>query len=152
MTAIRWSDDTGQMGGIEALPFCVLIFVAGSLLIANAWAVVDVKFATTAAAREAARTYVEAPDGTVAGAVARDAARSVVAGHGRDPDRAEIEIRHDSHGTFARCARITARVRYPVPALALPFIGGYGEAFEVMSAHSEVVDPFRDGLPAEGGC
>ena len=43
-------------------PFGLLIFVVGSLLIANAWAVVDAKFATDAAARQAVRTFVEGDD------------------------------------------------------------------------------------------
>ena len=40
----RWdglmADDRGQVGGIEALPFGLLVFVVGALLVANAWAVV----------------------------------------------------------------------------------------------------------------
>jgi hypothetical protein len=32
--------DSGQVGGIEALPFGLLVFVVGALLVANAWAVV----------------------------------------------------------------------------------------------------------------
>ena len=57
------------------LPFGVLIFVVGSLLIANAWAVVDAKLATTAAAREAARAYVESGS-AAAGAGAASTGRS----------------------------------------------------------------------------
>jgi hypothetical protein len=32
-------DDRGQVGGIEVLPFGLLVFVVGTLLVANAWAV-----------------------------------------------------------------------------------------------------------------
>ena len=32
--------DAGMVGGVEALPFGLLVFVVGSLLVANAWAVV----------------------------------------------------------------------------------------------------------------
>ena len=45
MRARRCAGDAGQVGGIEALPFGLLIFVVGTLLIANAWAVIDAKFA-----------------------------------------------------------------------------------------------------------
>mgnify|MGYP006159427917 CR=1 FL=1 len=31
---IDWSDDAGQVGGIEAIPFGLLIFVIGTLLVA----------------------------------------------------------------------------------------------------------------------
>ena len=62
VTSARCRGDAGQVGGIEALPFGLLVFVVGSLLIANAWAVVDAKFATDAAARQAVRTFVEGTD------------------------------------------------------------------------------------------
>ena len=55
-------DERGQAGGVEALPFGLLIFVVGALLVASAWVVVDAKLAVVSAAREAARTYVEAED------------------------------------------------------------------------------------------
>lgn len=146
----RLRGDHGQVGGIEALPFGLLIFVLGALLIANAWAVVDAKFATDAAARQAARTFVEGtePDAAFAAAVA--AARETIAGHGRDPDRAEI--RAVGAPELARCARAAFEVVYEIPALSLPLIGGYGRApFTVRSTHSELVDPFRNGLPGDAG-
>ncbi len=144
----RCHGDDGQVGGIEALPFGLLIFVAGSLLIANAWAVVDAKFATDAGARQAARTFVEATDQITALQAATDAGRAAIESHGRDPARAEVA----PVGTFglARCERATFEVTYEVPALSIPFIGGYGTApFTVRSRHSEVVDPFRSGLDGE---
>lgn len=148
MTPRRCAGDRGQVGGIEALPFGLLTFVFGSLLIANAWAVVDAKFATDAAAREAARTFVEGTDEASAFAAAADAARAAIAGHGRDPERAVI----GPVGTFGlvRCERATFEAAYEVPALSIPLIGGYGTApFRVRSTHTEVVDPFRSGLDGQ---
>jgi hypothetical protein len=148
---IDWRDDRGQFAGVEALPFGVLTFVLGSLLVANAWAVVDAKLAVSSAAREGARTYVEAPpDIDVAESQARAAARDALAGHGRDPEAATIGITNPA-GEFARCTRVTAAVTYRLPAVTLPIIGGYGRGFTVSSHHSEVIDPWRDDLPA-GGC
>lgn len=142
----RCHADHGQVGGIEALPFGLLIFVVGTLLIANAWAVVDAKFATDAAARQAARTFVEGVDAATAAREATDSALASIAGHGRDPDRARVEAVGSLD--LVRCARATFQVTYEVPALTLPFIGGYGPApFRVRSTHSELVDPFRSGLP-----
>jgi hypothetical protein len=144
----RGRGDRGQVGGIEALPFGVLIFVLGSLLIANAWAVVDAKFATDAAARQAARTFVEGSDADRALLAAVEAGRAAIAGHGRDPDRARIEAVGSPE--LVRCERATFQVEYEVPALSLPLIGGYGRApFKVRSTHSELVDPFRSGLPGQ---
>src|SRR5690606_2186473 len=42
--------ERGQVAGIEALPFGLLIFVAGTLLVVNIWGVVDTKFAADTAA------------------------------------------------------------------------------------------------------
>lgn len=141
----RCEGDAGQVAGIEALPLGLLIFIVGSLLITNAWAVVDAKFATDAAARQAARTFSEHTQPDLAVAAAHDAALATIASHGRDPDRATF----DPVGTplLLRCARATFTVTYEVPALTLPFIGGYGPSpFTVRSTHSELVDPFRSGL------
>lgn len=144
----RCVGDRGQVGGIEALPFGVLIFVLGSLLIANAWAVVDAKFATDAAARQAARTFVEGTDTDSALTAAAAAARATIEGHGRDPARAEV--RAIGAPELVRCERAAFEVTYDVPALSLPLIGGYGRApFKVRSTHSELVDPFRNGLPGD---
>lgn len=145
---LRCRGDRGQVGGIEALPFGVLIFVLGSLLIANAWAVVDAKFATDAAARQAARTFVEGTGAADALAAAEEAGRAAIAAHGRDPERAEIGPVGDPR--LARCERATFEAVYEVPALSLPLIGGYGRSpFRVRSTHSELVDPFRSGLPGQ---
>lgn len=148
MSPPRARGDDGQVGGMEALPFGLLVFVLGALLIANAWAVVDAKFATDAAARQATRTFVEGTVPEDAMVEAEAAARDAIAGHGRDPDRAEV--RPIGAPELVRCARATFEVTYTVPALSLPLIGGYGRApFVVRSRHTELVDPFRDGLPGD---
>jgi hypothetical protein len=147
-TGDRCSGDHGQVGGIEALPFGLLVFVLGSLLITNAWAVIDAKFATDAAAREAARTFVEGTEEQLAFEAAVAAGQAAIDGHGRDPDRADI----GPVGAFdlARCERATFEAVYEVPALSIPLIGGFGAApFTVRSTHSEVVDPFRSGLDGQ---
>ena len=149
---IRWQDDGGQVGGIEVLPFGLLTFVVGTLLVANAWGVVDAKLAVTSAAREGVRAYVEAPDQAAAVAAADRAVTDAVAGHGRNPDSTTVEIHHDGDQHFARCTRVTVTVHHPVPAIHLPFIGGYGHAFDVVASQSEVVDPYRSGLPGEATC
>jgi len=145
--------DDGQVGGIEALPFGVLIFVIGTLLIANIWTVVDAKMAVDAAAREATRRYVEAADGSGAEQGAVEAGLAALEAHGRDPSRADVRLASlvtpDGRAAFERCARATFSASYTVPALTLPLVGGFGEGFEVKSSHSELVDPFRDGVPGD---
>ena len=146
-----WRDDRGQVAGIEALPFGILLFVVGALLVANAWAVLDAKMATDSAAREAARTYVEGVDHDAGLAGATAAARSAIEGQGRNPDRLELRG-PTSSAEFVRCNRITFRATYVVPAIPLPFIGGFGNGISVTSSHTELVDPFRDGVGGEAVC
>jgi Flp pilus assembly protein TadG len=141
-------DERGQVGGLEAIPFGILVFVVGSLLAASAWAVVDAKLAVVSAAREAARTYVEADsadEGVEAGSAA---AQEAMANHGR---RAPVEVTFDEPADFTRCAQVVARVSYEVPAVPLPWIGGLGTT-TVSARHSERIDPFRDGIPGEAEC
>ncbi len=142
------------------LPFGVLVFVIGTLLVANAWAVVDARMATDAAAREATRRYVEA-EVTGAGGAAAAEADAVAAGFaalesfGRDPEAATVALTGlaSPDGGYARCARATFTATYRVPALTLPWVGGYGDGFTVTSTHSELVDPFRNGVPGSAeGC
>jgi putative hemolysin len=152
----RASGDAGQVGGIEALPFGLLIFVVGILLIANAWAVVDAKLAVDAAARQAGRSYVEADVGDAftagdAEAAAVRAGREALAAHGRDPEAASVALTGlatvGGQEGFTRCARATFTASYEVPALTIPWIGGFGDGFQVTSTHSELIDPYRDGVP-----
>ncbi|HEX5365982.1 MAG TPA: hemolysin family protein [Acidimicrobiales bacterium] len=152
----RLAGDDGLAGGVEALPFGLLVFVVGTLLVANAWAVVDAKLAVDAAARQATRAYVEAevPDGDGAdGAEATAVAAGLAAldAHGRDPAKAWVGLGglEGSGGQqgFSRCARATFVARYEVPALTLPWIGGFGRGIDVTSRHSEIVDPYRSGVP-----
>ena len=146
----RRFDDAGQMAGIEAIPFGFLIFVAGALLLANAWAVVDAKLAVSAAAREASRAYVEASNADDAELAALAAARSSIAGHGHDP--AELGLDIEVQGDFGRCVRVVTEASIDIPSVHLPFIGGFGRTFAVRAEHSEVVDPYRSGLAGEVQC
>jgi Flp pilus assembly protein TadG len=148
---MNWRDDRGQVAGIEAIPFGLLLFVVGALLIANAWTVIDVKMAVASAAREAARSYVEAPNHDEGREAADAAAREVLAAHNRNVALATIDGPSDP-SAFTRCNRVSFTVSYPVPAITLPFVGGFGSGFTVTATHSELVDPFRNDVPGEALC
>jgi anti-sigma-K factor RskA len=143
------SDERGQLGGIEGVAFGVLVFVIGTLIIANAWAAIDAKLAAASAAREAARAYVESTDPAVADEAAHDAAAEALAGYGRDPNR--MVVKHDA-GTLGRCDRVTFTVEYPVTLGAIPLVGRPAKTFVAASRHSELVDPYRSGLSGESHC
>jgi CBS domain containing-hemolysin-like protein len=155
-------DDRGQIGGIEALPFGLLVFVVGTLLALNIFAVIDTKLGTDAAAREAIRSFVEAgvtgPNAaTGAEQRARRAAAATLDAEGLDPAQAQVSLLPletvGGQEGFTRCARATFEVTYHVPALTIPWIGGFGDGFDVRSRHSELVDPFRSGVPGSAdGC
>ena len=146
----RWRrrDEGGQLAGGEALPIGILVFITGVLIVANAWSVVDAKLAVSAAAREATRAYVEAPDGADALARAEAAARESIVGAGRNPDRLTVT---PLDAEFSRCAEVRFEARYHLPAVKIPFVGGFGQGFTAVARHSEIVDPYRSGVP-RGGC
>lgn len=146
-----WRDDAGQVGGIEALPFGVLVFVAGALLITNVWAVIDVKLSVTTAARAATHAYVEAPSHRAGMTAASAAARRAVADYRRDPDAMHI-VEQPEHAGFERCNRVEFTVAYDVPAVSLPFIGSFGDGIRVTASDSELVDPFRSGIAGAVTC
>lgn len=143
-------DESGQ-GGIEGLTFGFAIFVLGTLVVANAWAVIDAKTAAVGAAREATRAFVEAPMARSDDPMehARQAAQDAMAGMGRDARRVElvpevVELR--------RCGTVTLRVEYPVPMLTVPVVGRFGRGFVATGRHTELIEPFRSGLPDRGTC
>lgn len=146
---MRRDDEAGFVGGFDGLLFGLLIFVVGTLLIAFAWAVVDTKFAVDTAARQAVRTYVEAPSAVTAAAQASDAAATVLEGFGQDPAKATVRV---VAGTLSRCQRVTIEVTYPSPLFVLPWLGRVGTGGVVSAEHSELVDPFRTGLPGTASC
>lgn len=145
----RSRSDGGQVGGVEALPFGLLIFVAGALLVANAWAVIDAKLAVTAAAREGARVYVEAVDASEAEPAAIEAAHAELTARGRDSSRSTVVV---AEGSFSRCTMVTLEVTYVVPTITLPFVGSWGDGLRVAARHGEIVDPYRNGPEGEADC
>ena len=143
----RLTSEDGVVGGVEALPFGVLVFVVGTLIIVNAWGVVDAKMTVTSAAREAVRAYVEAPPGGNAEALARSAAFDTMTAMGRTARSPSVTL----SGDLARCTRVTATVAYLIPAVRLPWVGDMG-TFTARSSASELVDPLRSGLTGEATC
>ncbi|MGH9226646.1 MAG: hypothetical protein ACRD2W_23310 [Acidimicrobiales bacterium] len=141
-------DEAGQLAGAEALPFGLLVFVVGVLLVANAWSVVDAKLTVSAAAREATRAYVEAPPDADPLERADAAARESVRAAGRNPDKLTVT---PLEAEFSRCAEVRFEARYQLPAFKIPFVGGFGDGMVAVARHSEIVDPYRSGVP-RGGC
>jgi hypothetical protein len=143
-------DEAGQVAGVETVPFGLLVFVVGALIVANLWGVFDARTTANAAAREATRAYVEARSAAEGDDAARAAAYDAVEAVGRDRERMTLSITVD--GDFSRCARVTTEARYPVPFVRLPWVGGLGSGVTAIGRHSEIVDPFRSDVPGEATC
>lgn len=158
-----WGRDvTGEDGfvaGGEALALGALVFVVGAILAINAWGVVDAHMAADAVAREVARTLVEADPGpglagtlqAVGAEVADDMGHGdgVTLGYGAG---AASSIGGDPGGLLQRCQRVTVTATLTSTTVRLPFVGGWGAPWTVSGTHTEVVDPFRSGLPGEASC
>ncbi|WP_436792677.1 hypothetical protein [Actinospongicola halichondriae] len=150
----RRRGDRGQVAGIEVLPFGLLVFITGALLLTNIWGVVDAKFAADAAAREATRYVVESARSDVDVATIRagatDVALQTLDDHGR-PGPADVVLRPDA-AVLTRCQRIEVTVSTEVPAVRIPFIGGFGRPFAIVATHSELIDPTRSGVDGRADC
>lgn len=153
MRALRRCDDeAGLAAGAEALVFGVLVFVIGTLIAVGAWKVIDVKFATSAAAREGVRAAVTTPPDGDPLASAHGAVSAALAGHGLDPARATVNLHGTLGGSLQRCQEVRLSVTYHVDAFRLPVGQGAALGFDVTGRHREVVDPFRSGLEVGGAC
>jgi hypothetical protein len=141
----RWEDEEGFAGGAEALVFGVLIFVIGTLLVVNAWAVIDAKFAASAAAREAVRAAVKSEPGSDLSSVAHGAAADALAAHGVTSDR-PWTLEALGAQALHRCDEVAYEVSLHVPAFVLPGIERRRTGFDVSATHRELVDPYRSGL------
>lgn len=141
--SVRAGDERGQIGGVEALAFGVLIFVLGMLGAASAWAVVDAKVAATSAAREASRSFVESDGSATAWADAARRGREAFTGHGRSPLALDLPRPADA---FGRCGPITVTATTTVHLPRLPGIRAAVRQVQVRASHTEVVDPYRAGV------
>ena len=132
-------DERGVIGGADAILFGALCFFAGTIIILNAWSVIDTKFAADSAAREAGRAYVEAPSQTDAVIRAIAASDRVATNENKTYGDQRITI----SGGFIRCADINFDVEFVAPRSRVPFIGTLILPMNVHGHYSEVVDPYR---------
>jgi hypothetical protein len=139
--------EVGQVGGLEAIAFGVLVLVLGVLIIGNAWGVIDARTAAGEAAREAARTFATAPAQTDAQAddLAQQAAIATLNELGWHVPGSTVRR---VEGTFVRCALVTYEVDISVPVFRLPWVRSSTSVFRARALDSERVDPYRSGVPA----
>jgi hypothetical protein len=131
------------------LAFGALLFIAGTLIVANAWGVIDAKFATLSAARDGAATYAEV--GTEADGARPPSERATTAALESLRRQGAVDIRLGDGG-YRRCGRVTVTVVTDVPVIRIPFVGGTGGKIAVSGSSSRVIDPFRSSVAGEAVC
>lgn len=159
-------DEDGVAAGAEALVLGVLVFVVGTLIMVNAWSVVDARMAVDAAAREAVRAVVEAAPrhgegpatsdhyAAVARVAAEDslrASRGDRLGRDEDGDGGLLARGPVVEGGLARGQCVEVTVSVEVPVVALPLVGAEGGTRTVEGSHRARVDPYRSGLTGAAG-
>jgi hypothetical protein len=121
----------------------VLVFVAGTLLVVNAWAVVSNRATADSLAREYLRAYTKEssrPDALEAGQQVVDA---IVASHVMPADRVHV----DPPTAWGACAVAVVTVRLTVPDIQAPFLGSLG-SHRITVVHRDRIDAYRRGVAA----
>ena len=136
--ARRGRGEHGQAAGIETLPFGVLVFIAGTLLVVNAWAVVTNRATADSIAREYLRAYTKETTQPAALDAGRHVVDAIVASSGLPPDR----VRVDPPTEWGACAVATVTVHLAVPDIHAPFLGDLG-AHQITVIHRDRIDAYR---------
>jgi hypothetical protein len=144
--------DRGQAAGIETVPFGILVFVAGTLVVVNAWALVTARSGAASVAREYLRAYTHASS-QAEGIRRADAVAAIVA---REEGFGAADVRIDDPRSWGPCVLAEVTVRVRVPEIRAPFLGGFG-SMDVVVTHRNRIDAFRvhdpgssgDGLPCD---
>ncbi|UDY35791.1 hypothetical protein [Dermatobacter hominis] len=140
----RWKRDRGERGavaGLEGVMLGVLVLVTGTLLVINAWSVLQARRTLDGAAREYLRAYTQADEPSGADAAGRRALLDVLGGERGTVDGVTVEAPDPS--TFGPCATATVTLSIVVPAARLPFVGPVAST-TVAVTHTELVDAHRE--------
>ena len=120
----------------------MLVFISGTLLIVNAWAVVTNRSTADSLAREYLRAYTKEPSRPAALAAGQRVVDAILDADGLPHDR----VRIDPPTQWAACAAATVTVRLTVPEVRAPFLGGFGTT-EIVVTHRDRLDGYRAGVP-----
>ena len=142
----RSGAESGQAAGIESIPFGILVFVGGVLLVINLWSVVDTRASLDSAARDYLRAYTAAPDRATARIVGRAAARASLSSRSGRPSAVRIGAPTER---FGPCRPATVRLELTIDAIHAPFIGTLGTAI-VSTTQTELVEPYGVALDEPG--
>ncbi len=139
----------GFVAGSEALIFGVLLFVGGSLVLLNAWRVIDARFAVSTAARAATHAAVVAPLDSAPEVRGRDAGIAAFEAAGYDRDQLELTV--EAPVALERCREVRFNAVAEVEPVGAPAFG-WVHPIRVSASHTQVVDAHRSGLPSGLHC
>ena len=138
----RGRGERGQAAGIETIPIGVLVFISGTLLVVNAWAIVTNRSTADSLAREYLRAYTKESSRPAALAAGQRVVDAIVDAHGLPHERVRIE----PPTQWLACAPATVTIRLTVPEVRAPFLGGFGTT-EIVVTHRDRLDGYRAGIP-----
>lgn len=143
----RASTDRGERGavaGLEGVVFGVLILVAGTIVVVNAWSVLQTRRALDGAAREYLRAYTESESPDAAITAGRRSLDAVLSGERRGGLHAsQLRLEEPDPSRFGPCADASVVLSVEVPAARVPFIGEVAST-TVRVAHTEMIDAHRE--------
>lgn len=143
----RCHGEAGFVAGLEGVVFGLLVLVAGTIVVLNAWSVLQTRRVLDGAAREYLRAYTEGDDPADARSGARRALQAVLDGERRRPAGGpNVRLEEPDETRFGPCAEATISIWAEVPAARVPFIGTFGST-TVRVTHSELVDAHREIEP-----
>lgn len=133
--------ERGAVAGLEGVMFGLLVLLAGTVLVVNAWSVLQTRRTLDGAAREYLRAYTQADSPAQARLAANLALDEVLRGErGRGTD---ITVTAPDPALFGPCASASVTLATTVPAARLPFVGTMAST-EVVVDHTELVDAHRE--------
>ncbi len=133
--------ERGAVAGLDGVMFGILVLVAGTVLIAHAWSVIEVRRTLDGAAREYLRAYTEADSPAAAAAAGQRALDDVV--RGERGTRGTVAVDPTDPTRFGPCSPATVSLSSEVPAVRLPFLAGL-RSITVTVTHTELVDAHRE--------
>lgn len=135
--------ERAMVAGAEALAIGTVVLLAGTILVVNAWAVIDTRLALEGAAREYLRAYTES-DGPVSASVQGDAAARAVL-EDRPGLLERLKVDPPRQDLFGPCAPAAVTMAAQVPTIGIPAIrSGWAQhtvrvsAVELIDAHQEM--------------
>lgn len=133
---------------IEFVFLVVALLVPLTYVLLTVLTVQRATYGATQAAREAARGYVTAPEGTDGEVRARAAAALALTDQGVDPDMVRITFDCSATPCLTPNARLTVRVETTVPLPWTPdVLGRPTAAVPIVATHTETVDPYTPVRP-----